>query len=59
MSTPAQFYLDQVAICARAAGASALANERAKFLRSQEAWQALADRTLAVAAARAEREARD
>ena len=58
MSPPANFYLEQVAICARAARDCRLDNEREKYLRSQAAWQALADRTIEVATARALREAK-
>ncbi len=44
MASERNFYLGQVDICAKAAEDSMLPNLREKFLRSQAAWQALADR---------------
>ena len=44
MSEVQDFYLRQVALSAKAASDSGLANQRDKYLRSQAAWQALADR---------------
>jgi hypothetical protein len=57
MSVPLQFYREQAASCAKAAANAALDNQRAIFLRSEQAWQTLADRTAATSAARAERDA--
>lgn len=54
-ATPAH-YLQQAENCARAADTAQLDNERAKHLRSQAAWLALAARELATQAARAERQ---
>ena len=38
------FYLEQAALCGKAADAATLANQREKFLTAQKAWQALAAR---------------
>ena len=57
MSVSSQFYLTQVAQCARSAAGASLSNERDKYLRAQAAWQVLADRELGIRAARDQREA--
>lgn len=57
MSEAQDFYLRQVALSAKAAGESDLANQRDKHLRSQAAWQVLADRAGKTAAAKAANEA--
>lgn len=57
MSRESSFYLQQVAQCARDAEAAVLPNQREMFLRSQSAWQALADRRLLTEQASAELEA--
>ena len=57
MSIPLQFYREQAASCARSAQAATLDNQRAIYLRSEQAWQTLADRTAATTLARAERDA--
>jgi hypothetical protein len=57
MSVSSQFYLEQAAKCARSASDAALDNQRETFLRSQEAWQAMADRAIRVDAERAKRDA--
>jgi hypothetical protein len=44
MSAASTFYLAQAALCAKAAAAATLPNQRERALRAQEAWQALADR---------------
>jgi hypothetical protein len=36
------FYLEQAALCGRAAAAATLANQRDKFLVAQKAWETLA-----------------
>jgi purine-nucleoside phosphorylase len=56
VSEAQEFYLRQVAISAQAASDSSLANQRDKHLRSQAAWQALADRAGKTAAAKAANE---
>lgn len=57
MSEAQEFYLRQVAISAQAASDSSLENQRDKHLRSQAAWQVLADRAGKTAAAKAANEA--
>ena len=57
MSVPFLFYLEQAESCAKAAADAQLPNQRDTYLRSEKAWQTLADRTAATAAARAAREA--
>lgn len=57
MTVPFDFYSEQAAKCARSAAEATLDNQRETFLRSEKAWQVLADRTAATAAARAAREA--
>lgn len=57
MSASGEFYLAQVAQCARAAEEASLPNLRDKYVRAQAAWQALADRELKNDAAREKREA--
>ncbi len=57
MSVSANFYLTQVESCAKSARDAKLDNERDRYLRSQDAWQALADKEIRVRAARAERDA--
>ncbi len=57
MSEVQDFYLRQVALSAKAASDSGLANQRDKYLRSQAAWQALADRAGKTAAAKAANDA--
>jgi hypothetical protein len=52
VNAPIDFYLEQAANCAKAAEETKLPNERSKFLRSQLAWQAMADRRAKLAAAR-------
>ena len=54
MTTPIDFYLQQAEICARAAEATPLANQREVMLRSREAWQAMAERKRAVLDGRSE-----
>lgn len=56
MAATSVHYLQQAEHCARAADAALLENERAKHLRSQAAWLALAARELATQAARSERQ---
>lgn len=53
MSAPIEFYLQQAALCAKAAEATDLPNQRSKFLRSQQAWQEMANRRATVLAGRA------
>jgi len=53
MSEVQDFYLRQVALSAKAADETDLANQRDKYLRSQAAWQVLADRAGKTAAAKA------
>lgn len=43
MRTPSGFYQTQISLCARMAAEAGLANQRDMFLRSQAAWQELAD----------------
>jgi hypothetical protein len=57
MSVSSQFYLDQADLCGRKALDAALSNQREIYLRSQAAWQAMADRTIRTDAERAKREA--
>lgn len=57
MNAPFLFYLEQAQSCAKAAADAALPNQREILLRSEKAWQTLADRTAATTAARALREA--
>ena len=57
MSTPGSFYLDQAAVCARAAEATLLPNLRDKYRVAEAAWQALADREIGIRAARDQRDA--
>lgn len=56
MAQSPAYYLQQADVCAQAADATPLENQRATLLRSQAAWLALAARELAVQAARAERQ---
>jgi predicted S18 family serine protease len=44
MSATSDFYLTRAAECGREAEATALANVRERFLRSQEAWLSMANR---------------
>ena len=44
MTVAGNFYLNQVATCAKAANDAALDNQRETYLRAQAAWQVLADR---------------
>jgi hypothetical protein len=46
VSTESSFYIQQAAKCAKEAEAAMLPNQRAMYLRSQAAWQTLADRRL-------------
>ncbi len=57
MATEAGFFLEQAGQCARAAADTLLPNLREKYLRSADAWQALADREIRTKAARVERDA--
>ena len=57
MSLQKNFYIEQATNCAREADEAKLPNLRAMFLRSQKAWQALADRKGLTDEARALREA--
>ena len=57
MTVSGQFYLAQVATCARSAANATLTNERDKYLRAQAAWQTLADRERDNKVARDQREA--
>ena len=57
MTTPSQFYLEQVRVCAESAAQAVLDNQRDTFLRAGAAWQALADRAIKQQAARAQRDA--
>ena len=52
VNAPIDFYLEQAANCGKAAEETLLPNERSKFLRSQLAWQAMADRRSKLVAAR-------
>ena len=53
MSAPSSFYTEQAAICAKSAEDTALPQLREKYLRSQAAWEALAERESGIKAARA------
>jgi len=57
MAATDDFYLKQADICGKAALDTTLPNLREKYLRSQTAWQVLADREIATRAARDVREA--
>jgi hypothetical protein len=57
MAATDDFYLKQADICGKAALDTTLPNLREKYLRSQSAWQLLADREIATRAAREVREA--
>ena len=57
MAATDDFYLKQAEICGKAAHDTTLPNLRDKYLRSQTAWQLLADREIATRAARDVREA--
>jgi hypothetical protein len=57
MSVVPGFYRAQADACEAAANASDLANQRDKYLRSRDAWHALADRETMIAEARRKREA--
>ena len=57
MSGPSSFYTEQAAICAKSAEDTALPQLREKYLRSQAAWEALAERESGIKAARAIRDA--
>lgn len=57
MSVSTEFYLRQVAVCAKAASETPLANQRDIYLRAEAAWQALADREVRTKTAREQREA--
>ena len=59
MTVPIDFYLEQAASCAKSAASTDLPNQREIFLRSEQAWQAMAERRREVAAGRAERETRE
>jgi hypothetical protein len=52
MNAPIDFYIQQAAICGKAAESSDLENQRSKFLRAQKAWQEMADRRASVLAGR-------
>jgi hypothetical protein len=52
MHPPIIFYLEQAAQCGRDAEAATLPLQRERFLRSQDAWQKLADQRGAVQAER-------
>lgn len=56
MAATDDFYLKQADICGKAALDTPLPNLRDKYLRSQSAWQLLADREIATRAARETRE---
>lgn len=56
MSQSLEFYRQQADICGLAADAAKLENQRDILLKSQRAWQALADRLATTVAARAARE---
>ncbi len=56
MNVPIDFYLAQAESCAQAAAKSALPNQREIFLRSEQAWHAMAERKRGVLVGRAERE---
>lgn len=55
MRVPPGFYQMQIELCGQRAAAAGLANERAMFLRSQAAWQELADAELRASAERTRR----
>lgn len=55
MRVPPGFYQMQIDLCGQRAMAAGLANERAMFLRSQAAWQELADAEARASADRARR----
>ena len=57
MSTPSSFYAEQALICAKSAAETLLPQLREKYLRSQAAWEALAERETSIKAARAIRDA--
>jgi hypothetical protein len=57
MSVVPGFYLAQANACEAAAKACGLTNQREMYIRSRDAWQALADREAMVAEARRRREA--
>ena len=57
MSAPSSFYTEQAAICAKSAAETLLPQLREKYLRSQAAWEALAERETSIKAARALRDA--
>jgi hypothetical protein len=59
MNVPIDFYLTQAANCAMAAAKSDLPNQREIFLRSEQAWHAMAERKRGVLTGRAERETPD
>lgn len=56
MTVPIDFYLAQAANCAKSAAEAALPNQREIFLRSQKAWQDMAERKRGILDGRAERE---
>ena len=58
MAEPTVFYRQQAENCAKSAANAALDNQREIFLRSERAWQALAERTAVTSAERLLREAR-
>jgi hypothetical protein len=57
MSVIPGFYRAQADACQAAANGCDLANQREKYLRSRDAWRALADREAMVAEIRRKREA--
>ena len=56
MNVPIDFYLAQAESCAKSAAKSDLPNQRAIFLRSEQAWHAMAERKRGVLTGRAERQ---
>ncbi|HNJ47682.1 MAG TPA: hypothetical protein PK479_04580 [Novosphingobium sp.] len=56
MAASAQFYLDQAAICEKAASVALLDNQRETLMRSHAAWMALANRELKIQAERIKRD---
>lgn len=56
MSVVPGFYRAQAEACEAAASACDLANQRDKYLRSRDAWHALAQRETMIAEARRKRE---
>ena len=46
MSTTSDFYQNRADECARDAAATSLANVRERYLRSEAAWRAMADRQM-------------